>query len=178
MHQLPTPRHAVAGFHVMQPSPAIPQLEAVGEEWLASRTDISDHAHEIWEVYFQLDGEADWHDRGGAITLRPGDGYLVAPGVRHHLGRVRGVRHHFVFATIDVESWLSARLPDLLPLARRARRRGRLFTGPAEALRAPLRLLVAAVTRASAHRDLALSLALDAVCLAMLEWALEPEAPS
>ncbi|MBA2481975.1 MAG: helix-turn-helix transcriptional regulator [Planctomycetes bacterium] len=171
-------RYAVAGFNAQLPSPAVPQLQYIGEEWLASRTDIADHAHETWEVYLQLDGEADWHDRAGATTLGPGDGYLSGPGVRHHLGRVRGLRHHFVFAIIDADAWVATRLPALASHVRRARSHGRLFTGPADALRTPLRLLVEATTRATAHRDLALATALDALCVAMFDWAIEPEAAS
>lgn len=171
-------RIGVAGFQVLRPSPALPELLQLGEEWLASRADISEHAHQAWEVYLQLDGEADWHDHGGVTTLGPGDGYLVGPGIEHHLGRVRGVRHHFLFAIIDADAWVPKRLPGLMPLLTKARRRGRLFTGPAEALRAPLRLLCAAATRDSSCRDLAFMIAVDAVCLAMLEWAIEPEAPS
>lgn len=178
MRLLPAARHAVAGFHANTPVPALPQLVSIGDEWLASRTDIADHVHECWEVYLQLAGDADWHDRSGATTLSPGDGYLIPPGVRHHLGRVRGVRHHFVFAMIDADAWLGARLPALVPLAKRARSQGRMFAGPAEVLAAPLRLLVAAVTRDSPRRELAVGMALDAVCLAMLEWVVEPEAPS
>jgi AraC-like DNA-binding protein len=178
VRRLSPAHHAISGFHAHRPVPAVPQLVDIGEEWLASRTDIADHAHEFWEVYLQLDGEADWHDRGRATTLGPGGGYLVAPGVSHHLGRVRGVRHHFVFAILDVGALVSSRLKEIAPLAERARRHGRLFTGPAEALRAPFRLLVAAVTRGSPHRDLAVAIAVDALCVAMLEWAVEPEAPS
>jgi len=170
--------HAIAGFRAERISPALPELQAFGEEWLASRTDIANHAHQAWEVYLQLDGETDWHDARGSTTLGPGHGYVVAPDVEHHLGRVRGVRHHFFFAIIDLDRWLPRRLPELVPLAARARRRGGLFTGPAEALRAPLHLLRAAATRDSPHRDLALSIAVDAVCLAMLAWAVEPDAPS
>lgn len=176
--RLPAASHAVAGFQADLPAPALPQLLTIGEAWLASRTDIADHAHDCWEVYLQLDGQAEWFDRGGVTTLSGGDGYLAGPGVRHHLGRVSGVRHHFVFAIIDVDAWLRIRLPALVPLAARARRHGRLFIGPAEVLRAPLRLLVAGAMRDSPRRDLALATALDAVCLAMLEWAVEPEPPS
>jgi AraC-like DNA-binding protein len=176
--KLPVSRTGVAGFHAHLPVPVVPELILVGDEWLASRTDISDHSHQQWEVYIQLDGEADWHDRARATTLGPGDAYLAGPGVRHHLGSVRGARHHFVFAIIDIDTWVAKRISALVPLVERARRAAKLFTGPAESLSAALRLLLAAVTRDTPRRELAIAIALDAVCLAALEWAVEPEAAS
>ncbi len=165
--------HGLAGFHVQRPAPALPWLQALGDEWLTSRNDISWHAHDAWEIYLQLDGSTRWQDRRRTVTLEPGHAYLVPPGLEHRLAGVEGVRHHFIFAIIDLDGWLALRHPDLTPLAQRAR--PRFHTGPAEALRAPFGLLSSAVTRASARRDLALAIALDAIVLAGLEWAVEPE---
>lgn len=165
-------QHAIAGYYAQIPD--LPELQILGEQWLASRTDIADHAHASWEVYLQLDGEADWHDQRGATTLGPGDGYLVAPGVRHHLGSVRGTRHHFLYALIDAERWVAARLPQLGSVRQQAQAVG-WRTGPAAVLREPLRLLADAVTHERPHRLLAASIALDAVVLAMLSWAVTPE---
>lgn len=174
--RLPSASHILAGFHAHRPVPGLPWLHMLGDEWLASRTDIAWHAHDLWEVYLQLDGQAEWHDRRRTATLQPGDGYLAPPGIEHRLGTVQGVRHHFLFAIIDLDGWLRRRQPDLLPVMAKAQRR--FHAGPAEALRAPLQLLCAAVTRDSAHRELAVAIALDAVCLAAVEWAVDPVPPS
>lgn len=96
------PGYVLAGFHADAPSPSIPALTHIGEEWLPARSHIAPHSHDVWEFYFQIDGVTRWELHGREFALGPGALLGVAPGVVHRLASPPAEAHHFFFAGIDI----------------------------------------------------------------------------
>ena len=101
------PVYVQAGFHSDAPSPAVPELAHVGEEWLPAGSRIAMHAHAVWEFYLQIEGETEWEVAGSRRVLKPGTLLAVAPGVRHGLTVPAATAHHFFFAGIDIPAVLA-----------------------------------------------------------------------
>ncbi len=111
------PAAVLAGFHADMPDPEVPELVHLGEQWLPAAHAIAEHAHAVWELYLQLDGDSHWWggDSPRERHVQPGDLFVAPPGVAHGMiPRVKGrsARNHYAFAAIDLRAVL-ARHPDL-----------------------------------------------------------------
>lgn len=155
------PRSVLAGFHADLPSPALPELTHVGEEWTPTDYRIPDHAHPVWEFYFQIDGRSRWNVDGRVITLGPGALLAVAPDVLHRLISPTLTAQHFFFAGIDVDKVLA---PTEVAAARWRRRRP-CFVRHAPEVAPAFRNLIREVTMKAPFRDEALCLSLQLLAL-------------
>lgn len=93
------PKGVLAGFHVQNPNPALPELEHIGEQWTPSDYLIGWHNHPFWEAYLQVEGESHW--RCGKQLQTVGTGWLLAvpPNRQHRLEKASST-HHFMFVGI------------------------------------------------------------------------------
>ena len=111
------PRNVISGFHATPTDAAVPELFHLGEQWVPDESDIPRHAHGVWEFYLQLHGWSVWRDaRGGEYRCDAGTLYAPPPDLEHWLTRTSRGKHHFVFAGIDVNAVVSARLKSLKPV--------------------------------------------------------------
>ncbi|MBA3847258.1 MAG: helix-turn-helix domain-containing protein [Planctomycetes bacterium] len=111
------PAAVLAGFHAEIPDPEVPELVHLGEQWLPAAHAIPEHAHPVWELYLQLDGDSRWWaaDSPRERHVQPGDLFAAPPGIAHGMvahAKGRSARNHYAFAAIDLRT-VFARHPDL-----------------------------------------------------------------
>jgi AraC-like DNA-binding protein len=108
------PRGLVSGFHADSPDPGVAAIHHIGEQWAPEDYQIPNHSHPVWEFYLQLDGWSVWEDeRGRTYRCEPGVFFAPPPLLGHWLARASDVKHHFLFAAIDVLQVVRERLPSL-----------------------------------------------------------------
>jgi AraC-like DNA-binding protein len=156
------PSGLLAGFAASSPAEGIPELRNIGEQWAPAAFEIAKHAHSTWELYLQVDGTSHWVSGRQHHVLAPGDAYIVAPEIVHQLEVRPSGDHHFYYAEIDVNPVLR-RHAALRPVWRQAKA---FHVMAGLALQSPFQLLLDEVSIESAHRDLAIQLALDQLILA------------
>ena len=151
------PKGLLAGFHVSAPDTRVPELAHLGEQWAPADFFIPEHAHPVWEFYFQIGGESLWQGDGKTHALKPGGFFAAAPAVRHRMRERPRARHHFLYAAIDLDR-LDSRHPGLIDCWRGRRI---VFEPQAEALLPPFRQLIREVSAVMAHRTTGIRTALD-----------------
>lgn len=159
--QISHPKGILAGFHFHKPEPAVTELIFCGEYWAMPEWFIGEHEHEVWELYFQLDGVSEWAGPNQTYRLQPGSFLAVAPNVRHRMSKPARQKHHFFYAAIDLAA-VFRRNPSLRDLWRG---HTLVYRPNVESVAAPFRQLVREVTLAQSHRPAGLRLALDALVL-------------
>jgi AraC-like DNA-binding protein len=119
------------------------------------------HSHDVFELYFQIDGVSSWQSGSKRYDLRAKHFFLAPPGIEHALVNRRTGKHHFFFAGIDVQRVLT-RLPEL-----RAQYDGETcrVVAPAESLEAPFRQLMREVTTRSPFHAQGLRAAVDVLVI-------------
>lgn len=155
------PGGLLAGYQAVQPDSEVPELRQCGEAWAPNEFPIGSHAHQVWEFYFQIDGESHWRTSSAAYALLPGSFFAVAPHVSHRLvNRLHG-KHHFYWAIFDLNALLR-RQPDLQKLWR-----GRkvVSCSNAENMNDAFRQLMRGVTRSHPLRSLVLRSALESLMI-------------
>jgi AraC-like DNA-binding protein len=155
------PAGLLAGFHVDNPDPSVPEIIHGGEQWAPRDFFIHDHAHEQWEMYYQASGESIWWAASQDYRLGPADLLVVAPHTRHFLREVPLSKHHFFFVAVDLEV-VFARLPAL-----RQSWMGSpvVVMGGASSLLAPFRALTHELSMPSPFRSEGLRAALDSLVI-------------
>jgi AraC-like DNA-binding protein len=155
------PRGVLSGFDATNPEPDVPELAHAGEQWLPMDYPIGLHSHDVFELYFQIDGLSSWQSGAKRYDLRAKHFFLAPPNVEHALVNRRTGKHHFFFAGIDVHRVLT-RLPEL-----RGQFDGRWcrVVAPAESLEAPFRQLMREVTTRSPYRATGLRAAVDVLVI-------------
>ena len=134
----------------------VPEIQHIGEHWAPAHLRIGLHAHDVWELLLQLSGEAVWESADGAISRRPGDLFVVAPGVPHVMRRPARTSHHYLYAAVDLAAvW--QRQPEL----RSFWSESIWHHSGAESLVAPFRALAREASRERPHRAAALRCTLD-----------------
>lgn len=99
------PRGILSGFLVDRPHPAVEALRQYGEHWAPGGWRVDEHAHRLWELYYQAQGSSCWRSGGRTFSVETGQGYLVTPRTRHRsLWFSRGAQH-FYFAEFDLRAW-------------------------------------------------------------------------
>lgn len=164
------PRGLLAGFHAELPETEVPELRHAGEQWAPGTYRIPDHAHDVWELYLQVDGRSLWEGPGESgrdhiYTLEAGSFFAVAPDVVHRLHddsrEYSKGKHHFFFAAIDLNV-VSVRHPEVS-----AAWQGRevVFARQAESLVPPFRQLIREISLDLPQRATGVRLALDYLVL-------------
>jgi AraC-like DNA-binding protein len=151
------PRGVLSGFDASKPDPEVPELAHAGEQWLPMDYPIGLHSHEVFELYFQIDGVSSWQSGTKRYDLRAKHFFLAPPGASHALENRRTGKHHFFFAGIDIHRVLT-RLPDLRPQFEGNSCR---VVAPAESLEAPFRQVMREVTTRSPYHAQGLRAAVD-----------------
>jgi AraC-like DNA-binding protein len=115
------PKGILAGFMMVEPDPNVPEVVHGGEQWAPRTYDIRPHRHDVWELYFQVEGWSTWEDERGNLIRVEADGLLaMPPGLVHWLvvspkpeaPPPVSQKHHFLFAALDVAA-IVATLPQL-----------------------------------------------------------------
>lgn len=151
------PKGLFAGFHANLPDPHLPELVHIGEQWAPASFFIPEHAHSVWEFYFQIGGESRWEGDGKIYELAPGGFFAVAPGVVHRMIERPKARHHFLFAAIDIGR-ICKRHKDLWDFWHHRRI---IFDPHAETLQSPFRQLIREVSVILPHRTIGMRMAMD-----------------
>ncbi len=95
------PKGLLAGFaSANEEDPDSPLLEA-GEEWTVRDYPIPTHAHDRWELHYQVKGSSDWQLGRKQFHTPEGGYHLIAPRARHSLVRFEGSENHIFFAVFD-----------------------------------------------------------------------------
>jgi AraC-like DNA-binding protein/mannose-6-phosphate isomerase-like protein (cupin superfamily) len=155
------PEKLLAGFHVHQPDPNVPELHSGGEQWAAVNFVVEKHIHEGWEFYLQVDGASRWDGPDQTYEVRAGDFFAVGPGVQHQMHERSRDKHHFLYVAFDIEVVLEryAELDECW------RGRDLVYVRHGETLLDPFRSLIREVSIDLPHRTAALRLALDALVI-------------
>jgi AraC-like DNA-binding protein/mannose-6-phosphate isomerase-like protein (cupin superfamily) len=151
------PRGVLSGFDAANPDPNVPEVAHAGEQWLPMEYPIGRHAHDVMELYYQIDGVSLWQSGGKRYELRAKHLFLAPPGVEHSLVNRRTGRHHFFFAGIDVQRVLS-RVPEVSEQYESDVCRS---VARADALEAPFRQFMREVTTRAPYRTQGLRAAVD-----------------
>jgi AraC-like DNA-binding protein len=136
-------------------------LMHAGEQWVSRNYKIGSHSHEHWELYLQASGESTWHSAGTPLKVAPNSLYIAPPGVIHSMDENLPTKHHFLFASIDVEAVL-ARLKDAPPPwpANKV-----IYIEDASTVITPFRLLIREVSLDLPYRSAGVRAALDALII-------------
>jgi AraC-like DNA-binding protein len=163
MQRIGDSRGHLAGFHVSQPGPGVPELHDVGDEWLLARRPMDWHAHPGWEIYLQVSGSSVRSSASTVSELHAGDAYLSPPGARHRVVNRGTDQSHSRFVRFALE-----------PVLRRQRQiRSQwdlsdcLLLRQARELDAPFVQMIREVSFQRPFRDEGLRLSLDALAIAV-----------
>lgn len=151
----------IAGLHIQDPDPVVPELSYLGEGWVPESWDIPPHQHPVWEVYWQADRSSLWSSDGRTFELGAGDLLLAAPGRVHGLVNRPTGNFHFIAVGFDLAP-VQARLPGIAPAFAG---RDLVHVAEAVAIEAPLRELVREARLLLPHRSLGLRAAVDRLVL-------------
>lgn len=159
---LERPRNLRAGFAANINDVSGSGLLHAGEQWAPAKFMIKEHSHPTWEWYLQMHGLTRWFADERLWTIRPGDLFGVAPGIRHAMAQEPGANIHFYYAAFDPLPAIT-RNPELAvswPKADPVLRLNR-----ASALVEPFGQLINEVTTIQSHLDVGLALAVDRLVL-------------
>ncbi|MFG1705308.1 helix-turn-helix domain-containing protein [Nonomuraea sp. M3C6] len=91
-----------AGFHAHLAGAGVPGLVHAGDQRAPSSWFISEHSHEVCELYLQTDGPPTRWRVGDAEYDVPSNGLLiVSPHVAHRMARPADTVWQFMFAAVD-----------------------------------------------------------------------------
>ncbi|WP_433443254.1 helix-turn-helix domain-containing protein [Nonomuraea sp. CA-141351] len=91
-----------AGFHAHLAGAGVPGLVHAGDQRAPSSWLISEHRHEVWELYLQTDGPPTrWRIGDAEYEVPPNGLLIVSPHVAHHMTRPADTVWQFMFAAFD-----------------------------------------------------------------------------
>ncbi|MDD2708184.1 MAG: AraC family transcriptional regulator [Verrucomicrobiae bacterium] len=156
--KLANPQGVTAGFAVLQPLAAVPELTKVGEQWSIPEFMTGVHVHSEWEFHLQLAGKCVWtgQDLGHAYQMSAPNLIAVAPGLYHRMASFQSNQHYF-FTGIDLNK-VFKRHPRLKTFWAKQRV---VFIPNGEEIVAPFQNLVHEVAKDHCLRSTGLRLAMD-----------------
>ncbi|WP_162641902.1 AraC family transcriptional regulator [Streptosporangium sp. 'caverna'] len=91
-----------AGFHAHLAGAGVPGLVHAGDQRAPSSWLITEHSHEVWELYLQTDGPATrWRIGDAEYEVPPNGLLMVSPHVAHRMARPAETVWQFMFAALD-----------------------------------------------------------------------------
>ena len=155
------PTALVAGFHAERPFADFPELVHAGEQWAPPSFDIPEHSHDVWELFYQIDGTSRWEAEGVTFDLEPHSFFAAPPNLLHRMGGRPKAKHHFFFAAIDFDA-LHDRLPIAFPDWPRSQA---VHLARADTIYSPFRRLIREVTADLPQASTGVYLALSSLVL-------------